>query len=157
MEQLKRMDLSVAIDHAINMKNIAIVGIKQDGAAWKDMQGLISRGYCVYPVNPELATKGISIQGIPVVSSLVEIDETVECVNLHIKSEDVEFWVNDISERMERRADIDAVWFEPGIELGTPVIDAADFGWMVVSEKCLLREVKNHNLDFLMEEVINKL
>ncbi len=148
------MNIDSAIAHAIQMKNVAIIGVENDGTAWKDMQGLLSRGYKVYPVNPDLAKNGASVIGLPVVSSLVEIDEHVELVNLHVESNKVEYWVSDISERMERRADIDAVWFEPSIEIGLSANDANDYGWMVIAERCLLREVKNHNMDFLENEPI---
>ncbi|HJN54755.1 MAG TPA: CoA-binding protein [Candidatus Poseidoniales archaeon] len=134
----------MAVSSLLEMQNVAVIGVNDDSnqAAYVDAKGLIDLGYQVHLVNPEFAESGCKILGQKVYASLVDIGDLVELVNLHISSNEVDYWMHDLSERMERRADIEGVWFEPGIESNESIVDANDFGWIVVQNCCILKEIR---------------
>ncbi|MBT4406372.1 MAG: hypothetical protein HOB52_04195 [Euryarchaeota archaeon] len=144
MQTFKDLPQETAIEHCIEMKNIALIGISPlpESASFQDLKGMLERGYTIHLVNPKLSNRGIKILGLNVYSSMVEIEDVVEVVNLHIATEDVGKWISDLSERMERHGDIGAIWFEPNIDPAQYLEDAYDFGWMVITEVCILSEIK---------------
>ncbi len=154
MQTLRDLQQETAIEHCIEMMNIAIIGISPspESASYQDLKGMIERGYAIHLVNPELSERGIKILGLEVHSSMVDIDEVVEVVNLHISTEDVGKWIADLSERMERHGDIGAIWFEPNIDPTGYLNDAYDFGWMVVSDACILSEIKKADAGHVTKE-----
>jgi predicted CoA-binding protein len=151
---MKKMLIPEAIEHATRMRNVAIVGVEEKGTAFVLMKGLLDRGYFVHPVNPDVVNT--QIHGRDVYSSLLEIEGIVELVYLHIENDGIEYWMNELSERMETRADIEAIWFDSEIELGKAVKDVNDFGWMLVLECSLLSEVIERNIDFQLEDAVNE-
>ncbi len=79
-----------------NTKNIAMIGLS---SSWQRpsyfvAKYLLDRGYKIFPVNPKEAGKKILNQ--KVYSSLLEIKERVDMVDIFRKSSDVDFLIDDI-------------------------------------------------------------
>ena len=77
-------------------KNIAMIGLS---SSWQRpsyfvAKYLLDRGYKVFPVHPKEAGKKILNQ--KVYSSILEINEKIDMVNIFIKSSDIDILINDI-------------------------------------------------------------
>ncbi|MBH87989.1 MAG: CoA-binding protein [Pelagibacterales bacterium] len=93
-----------------NTKNIAMIGLS---ASWQRpsyfvAKYLIDRGYKIFPINPKEAGKKILNQNV--YSSINEIDEKIDMVDIFRKSSDVDFLINDILEASPK-----TIWLQIGV------------------------------------------
>ena len=77
-------------------KNIAMIGLS---SSWQRpsyfvAKYLLDRGYKIFPINPKEAGKKILDQ--KVYSSILEIKERIDMVDVFRNSSDVDFLINDI-------------------------------------------------------------
>jgi len=101
-----------AFDVLKNAKTVAVVGIspKQDRPSYYVTARVIEKGiHKVYLVNPRYA--GQEILGIKVLSSLKEIEEPIDIVNVY---RNPSFAEEVVKEALEVGAKY--VWFQPGAE-----------------------------------------
>ena len=91
-------------------KTIAMVGAsdRADRPSYGVMRLLLSKGYRVIPVNPQLA--GQSIHGQPVVATLAEIGEPIDIVDIFRNSEAAGAVIDDAI-----AAGAGAVWTQLGV------------------------------------------
>ena len=91
-------------------KTIAMVGAsdRADRPSYGVMRLLLSKGYRVIPVNPQLA--GQSIHGQPVVGTLAEIGEPIDIVDIFRNSEAAGAVIDDAI-----AAGAGAVWTQLGV------------------------------------------
>ena len=93
-----------------NTKNIAMIGLS---ASWQRpsyfvAKYLIDRGYNIFPVNPKEAGKKILNQ--KVYSSIKEISEKIDMVDIFRKSSDIDSLINDILEVSPK-----TIWLQIGV------------------------------------------
>ena len=93
-----------------NTKNIAMIGLS---ASWQRpsyfvAKYLIDRGYNIFPVNPKEAGKKILNQ--KVYSSIKEISEKIDMVDIFRKSSDLDSLINDILEVSPK-----TIWLQIGV------------------------------------------
>ena len=93
-----------------NTKNIAMIGLS---SSWQRpsyfvAKYLLDRGYKVFPVNPKEA--GNKILNQKVYSSILEIKEQIDMVDVFRKSSDVDFLIDDILESSPK-----TIWLQIGV------------------------------------------
>ena len=93
-----------------NTKNIAMIGLS---ASWQRpsyfvAKYLIDRGYNIFPVNPKEA--GEKILNQKVYSSIKEIGEKIDMVDIFRKSSDLDSLINDILEVSPK-----TIWLQIGV------------------------------------------
>lgn len=112
-------------------KRIAVVGMRDYGAAAYVPRYMAAVGYEIIPVNPAYD----ELFGLPVLDSLDDLEEPVEMVNLFRRSGDVPGHLDEIL-----RANPRYVWMQQGIsnEAVAEKLRAAGIG--VVQDSCLMVE-----------------
>lgn len=116
-------------------KTIAVVGIK-DGAgddAFRVPRYLQQAGYRIVPVNPKLER----VLGEPCHTSLREIDEAIDLVDLFRASEHVPAHVDEV---LALDPAPRAVWLQLGIHHGESAKRLRDAGIEVVQDRCIMVE-----------------
>ncbi len=110
---------------------IALVGAspKPERASYRVMQFLLNNGYRVIPVNPLKA--GAEILGQKVVSSLAEIDETIDLVDIFRNSEDAAEVVDEAI-----AVGAKAIWMQLGVVNDAAAQKAKAAGLHVVMDRC---------------------
>jgi len=149
MHALRKFDTESAIERSLQFSDVAIIAddFGRDSPALGDLKGLQLRGYNVYPVNENLAEKRSKVNGIEVFENVAELDDEIQIVVVHTKSEYIHEVLADLSLRTELWADIRTIWLEPGVVVDDQVLsDIHDFGWMVVQDRCILAEVMERNI-----------
>ncbi|MDP6742567.1 MAG: CoA-binding protein [Candidatus Thalassarchaeaceae archaeon] len=152
MHSFRKFDNDEAIQQSLGFTNIAIIShdFNQNSPALGDMKGLISRGFEVYPINPDLAENNITLDGKKVSKTVSDVEDEVQIVVMHVEPEWIFDVISDLSWRTEHCADIRTLWIEPGINISDKVrSDAHDFGWMVVEDCCILSKVMEHNISHI--------
>ncbi|MEZ5656445.1 MAG: CoA-binding protein [Sphingobium sp.] len=119
-----------------DVRTIALVGAsnKADRPSNRVMAKLIAHGYCVIPVNPGLV--GQSIHDQPVVTSLSEIEEPIDMVDI-FRASDVAGEVVD--EAIEAGAK--SVWMQLGVIDQEAAARAEAAGLDVVMNHCPAIEI----------------
>lgn len=119
-----------------NTKTIAMVGAspKPHRASNQVMHFLLAKGYNVIPVNPLRA--GEQIHGREVVSSLAEIKEPIDMVEIFRNSADAGDAVDDAI-----AVNAKAVWMQLGV-INEPAAEKAEAaGLQVVMDRCPAIEI----------------
>jgi predicted CoA-binding protein len=123
-------------DHEIatllrDTKTIALVGAsdRPDRPSHGVMRFLLSKGYRVIPVNPQLA--GGTIHGQPVVATLAEIDEPIDLVDIFRNSAAAGTAIDDAIDAGAR-----AVWTQLGVFNEEAVARAETAGLKAVVNRC---------------------
>jgi len=113
--------------------SIAIVGMspKEDSASRRVSKYLIKVGYKVFPVNP----KYTDIFGIKSYSSILDIPDKIDIVDIFRKSEEVIKIVEDAIKK-----GVKVVWMQEGIVNDVAAKKALDAGIKVVMNKCMMKE-----------------
>lgn len=112
-------------------KRIAVVGMREQGAAGYVPRYMAEAGYEIIPVNPDCD----EVFGLPTIDTLDDLDQPVDMVNLFRRSEDVPGHLDEIL-----RAKPKYVWMQLGIanEGVAEKLRAARIG--VVQNACLMVE-----------------
>lgn len=123
----------------LKLKKIAIVGIsdKTDRPSYDVAKYLMSKGYQIFPVNPNLT----EWNGIKTHKSLLEINEKIDIVNIFRKSEDVPLIVDEAI-KMEAKV----IWMQLGIVNEVAATKAKKAGLEVIMDKCIkIEHIKLQN------------
>jgi len=114
-------------------KRVAIVGVSDNPvrASYFVARYLLLKGYKIVPVNPMLAGK--SLFGVPVVSSLAEIEGPVDMVDIFRRSDAVP---EIVDEALERLPDLRTIWMQIGVEHPEAAARAEAHGIDVVQNRC---------------------
>ena len=118
-------------------RSVAVVGAK-DGAgepAWYVPAYLARHGYRIRPVNPRIA--GRTILGAPVVSTLAELDEPADVIEIFRRPEHLPAHVAEI---LRLQWAPRAVWFQLGIRHDGAAERLARAGIQVVQDRCMMPE-----------------
>jgi len=120
-----------------NSKVVAIVGLSDNNERYSNLVGkyLKNNGYKVIPVNPRYDT----ILGLKSYSSLLEIPEEVDIVDIFRKPEAVEEVVDEAIKK-----GVKVVWMQEGVINEDAARKAKDAGIKVVMDRCMFKEHKKH-------------
>jgi hypothetical protein len=113
-------------------RTVAVVGAsdRPERASFGVIRFLLDRGWRVIPVNPRLA--GGEILGQPVRSSLQEIEERIDIVDVFRRSEEAG---SVVDEAVAARAK--AVWLQLGVIDEAAALRAEEAGLQVVMDRCI--------------------
>lgn len=128
------------IDIVKEVKTIAVVGCSRKSfkAAHYVPDYMQSKGYQIIPVNPN--AEGDIILGIKSVSSLKDINEPIDMVNIFRPSEDC---LEVVKEIVKLKPKPKIIWMQFGIENEKAEDLAKDYQIDVVMNKCLMVEHRN--------------
>jgi uncharacterized protein len=117
------------------LKNIAVVGmsINEQKAGHFVPKYLIRHGYKVIPVNPTVP----EVLGQKSYSTVSEIPDRVDIVDIFRKSEDVPPVVDDAIHKKEQ---IKVIWMQEGIYNDDAEKKAKENGFDVVFNRCMMAE-----------------
>ncbi|GED71234.1 hypothetical protein BRE01_49360 [Brevibacillus reuszeri] len=115
-------------------KIIAVVGLsnKPDRTSYMVSAAMQNAGYRIIPVNPVIA--GETVLGEKVLSSLSEIDEQVDIVNVFRKSEDI---VPVAEDTLKMKHKPRVFWMQQGIANDEAAKLVGDTGIEVVNDMCI--------------------
>lgn len=127
------MDDNVVRDFLKSVKTIAVVGLSSNPmrASHGVAQYLLSRGFKIYPVNPNET----EVLGQPAYAKLEEIDGAIDIVDVFRRPEYVPGIVESAIQKGAR-----CLWLQQGITHPEAEKRAAGAGLLVVSDHCLYRE-----------------
>ncbi len=123
-------------------KVIAVLGASTDPGKVSNRitKYLISKGYRVYPINPNHI--GGEIAGAKVLGSLCEVPEPIDVIDVFRKSESVEEIVDDLINCAPK-----TVWLQLGIVAPKCERKLCDKGIKVVSNKCVYQVLEENEND----------
>jgi len=112
-------------------KNIAVVGCsnKPERTSYMIAQALQQAGYRIFPVNPTLTEP---VLGEKPYSSLKEIDEPIDIVNVFRRSDQVEPIAREAVEIKAK-----AIWFQLGVINEQAFQYAKEHGLIAVMDRCI--------------------
>ena len=115
-------------------KTIAVVGLsnKPDRTSYMVSAAMQNAGYRIIPVNPVIA--GETVLGEKVLSSLSEIDEQVDIVNVFRKSEDI---VPVAEDTLKMKHKPRVFWMQQGIANDEATKLVGETGIEVVNDLCI--------------------
>ncbi len=127
--------MHTAVETALELKNVAVVGLSKDPAkaAHSVPRYLQHHGYKIYPVNP---FGGEELLGEKVYDSTSEIEGKVDLVVIFRPSAEVLPVVEDAL----KRQDLKAVWLQEGITSTEAELLAKEKGLVFVQDKCMFKE-----------------
>jgi len=130
------------VDVLVGSRVVAVVGFHRDPMkpAHYVPEYLSRQGYTVIPVNPALAARGESYFGRAAVSSLAEIDEPVDVVDVFRRSDKVGEHLSDILAMKHRPR---TVWLQLGIRNDEVADVLVREGIQVVQDRCMLADHRN--------------
>jgi uncharacterized protein len=119
------------------LKNIAVVGMSknEEKAGHFVPKYLIQNGYNVIPVNPTVS----EVLGRKSYSTITDIPERVDIVDIFRKSEDVPPIVDDA---IHKKDQIKVIWMQEGIYSEEAEKKAKENGLEVVFNRCMMAEHK---------------
>lgn len=119
------------------LKNIAVVGMSknEEKAGHFVPKYLIQNGYNVIPVNPTVS----EVLGRKSYSTITDIPERVDIVDIFRKSEDVPPIVDDA---IHKKDQIKVIWMQEGIYNEEAEKKAKENGLEVVFNRCMMAEHK---------------
>ncbi len=114
-------------------KTIAVVGLSSNPmrSSFGVAQYMQSRGYNIIPVNPNET----EVLGVPAVSSLRDVQEPIDIVNIFRRSEFVPPIVDEAISLGAR-----CVWMQQGVMHQEAAQKAEAAGLLVVMDECIMRE-----------------
>jgi uncharacterized protein len=122
------------IQKILGLKNIAVVGMSKNEAkpAHFVPKYLIDHGYNVIPVNPTIS----EVLGRKSYSSIADVPEDIDIVEIFRRSEDVPPVVNDAV----KKRGIKVIWMQSGIYNEEAEREAKENGMDVVFNRCMMVE-----------------
>jgi predicted CoA-binding protein len=122
---------------------IAVLGAhhEEERAAFYVPDYLHQQGYRILPVNPTLA--GRTLWGEPVRSTLAELTEPVDMVDVFRRSSKVAGHVADILAMEPRPA---VVWLQLGVRNDAAAAELAAAGIEVVQDRCTLADHRRYGI-----------
>lgn len=122
------------IQKILGLKNIAVVGMSKNEAkpAHFVPKYLIDHGYNVIPVNPTIS----EVLGRKSYSSIANVPEDIDIVEIFRRSEDVPPVVNDAV----KKRGIKVIWMQSGIYNEEAEREAKENGMDVVFNRCMMVE-----------------
>jgi uncharacterized protein len=116
------------------LKNIAVVGMSKNEAkpAHFVPKYLIDHGYNIIPVNPTIS----EVLGRKSYSSIADVPEDIDIVEIFRRSEDVPPVVNDAV----KKRGIKVIWMQSGIYNEEAEREAKENGMDVVFNRCMMVE-----------------
>jgi uncharacterized protein len=142
------------IDDFLSCKTLAVVGVSgsRRGFGYAVYKDLKTKGYTVFPVNPNAET----IDGHPCYPNVSALPERVEGVVLVVPPE--------VTEKVVREAAIDnikRVWMQQGAESGKAIALCESSGIAVVHGECIMMfadaKAFPHNVHRWLNKVTGKL
>ncbi|MEX2237012.1 MAG: CoA-binding protein [Dehalococcoidia bacterium] len=112
-------------------KTIAVIGMREQGAAGYVPMYMKDAGYEITPVNPGLD----AVFGIPALDTLDDLDQPVDMVNIFRRSEDVPGHLEEILRAKPKYA-----WMQLGIANEAVAQKLREAGIGVVQNRCLMVE-----------------
>jgi uncharacterized protein len=112
-------------------RRIAVIGMREEGAAGRIPLYLMDAAFEIVPVNPNFD----EVFGLPTVDSLDELEEAVDMVQLFRRSEDVPMHVDEILRARPRY-----VWMQSGIRNDQAAKTLTEAGITVVQDRCLMTD-----------------
>jgi predicted CoA-binding protein len=134
-EQRKEKVMNTAVEKALELKRIAVVGLSKDPAkaAHTVPRYLQNHGYKIYPVNP---FGGEELLGEKVYQKASEVEGPVDMVLVFRPSAEVRPVVEDAL----RCDDLKAIWLQEGIISTEAERLAAERDLIFVQDKCMFKE-----------------
>jgi predicted CoA-binding protein len=122
------------IQKILGLKNIAVVGMSKNEAkpAHFVPKYLIDHGYNIIPVNPTIS----EVLGRKSYSSIADVREDIDIVEIFRRSEDVPPVVNDAV----KKRGIKVIWMQSGIYNEEAEREAKENGMDVVFNRCMMIE-----------------
>ena len=119
------------------LKNIAVVGVSknEEKPSHRVPKYLVEHGYNVIPVNPTVN----EVLGRKCYSSIADIPERIDIVDVFRKSEDVPAVVDDM---LKKKDWIKVLWMQLGIHNEDAEKKAKENGIDVVYNRCMMEEHK---------------
>lgn len=120
------------IEHVLeNTKRVAVIGMREEGAAGRIPSYMMRAGFDVIPVNPLFD----DVFGLPAFDSLDEVEGTIDMVQLFRRSDDVPMHVDEIIRARPR-----FVWMQSGIRNDKAAETLRVAGIAVIQDRCLMTE-----------------
>ncbi|KPJ58821.1 MAG: hypothetical protein AMJ46_13465 [Latescibacteria bacterium DG_63] len=104
---------------------------------------LRSKGYTVIPVNPHAD----EIIGLKVYSSLLEIPEDIDIVEVFRPSDQVMGVVKEALNRKKEKGDVKVIWLQEGIQNDEAKQAAEKMDVLFIQNRCMYKEFKRLNID----------
>ncbi|MHA2610551.1 MAG: CoA-binding protein [bacterium JZ-2024 1] len=119
-------------------RRIAVIGFSADPEkpGRKVPKFLLSRGYTIFPVNPNLE----EALGLKVYRNLMEIPDTVEIVEVFRLPKYVPEVIEEAIQRRKQRGDVYVIWLQEGIRHDEAAKKAEQAGITVIQDKCMYKE-----------------
>jgi uncharacterized protein len=124
------------LEEIYQLKNIAVVGVSknEEKPSHQVPKYLIEHGYNVIPVNPTVT----EVLGRKSYSSIADIQERIDIVDVFRKSEDVPAVVDDALKK--KKDGIKVLWMQLGIYNEDAEKKARENGMDVVYNRCMMEE-----------------
>jgi predicted CoA-binding protein len=128
---MERLEKEGLIQDFVNRRLWAVVGASQDRSkfGYRVFQSLRGAGYTVYPVNP----KGGELEGLEVYTSLADLPQTPEVVDLVVPPTVTEGVV-----REAHQLGLTRIWMQPGAESQAAIDYCHEHGIQVVHHACAM-------------------
>lgn len=122
------------IQKILELKNIAVVGMSknEEKPAHFVPRYLIDHGYNIIPINPTIS----NVLGRNSYSSIADVSEDIDIVEIFRRSEDVPPVVNDAV----KKKGIKVIWMQSGIYSEEAEREAKENGIDVVFNRCMMVE-----------------
>lgn len=119
-------------------KTIAVIGFSKNKSKTSRQIALFlkSVGYNVIGINPTIKEK--ILDGIPIFHSLIDINESIDIVNVFRKSEDIPIIIDDVI-----KVNPKVLWLQLGIRNDTAVEPVVKLGITVIQDTCIYVEYNN--------------
>lgn len=128
--------LAATIEILRSARTIAVVGLSRNpGKSAHDIpQYLAAAGYAVIGVNPMAVPH---VGSVPVVASLLDVEATIDIVNVFRPSADTDAVIDAAIARRSRRGDVSCVWLQQGITNPHGAERCAAAGITYIEDTCI--------------------
>lgn len=119
-------------------KNIAVYGMSKSPTKPSHTVPayLQTQGYTIIPINPTAD----EILGLTCYSNIMDVEETIDVLEVFRPSEKVPAVVEEAVERRKQRGDIAVIWLQDGIYHDEAKKRAEQAGIAVIQDRCMFRD-----------------